>query len=313
MEQISFGQHAKFKVICHKCSKDNELFPQEYFTIQKSDFNRGSKPCGCSNQPKWNKEQYLVLARRAAKDRFIVHGFSEEFHGVNTKQHLECLIDGNKWTATINNIINGGKGCVECGRITTANARRINKQQAFDNCKDLCIKYNYKPIGFPNGYKNAYSRFEYACPKHGIQNVSYSHFIHSRSRCPSCAKDFSNFNGYFPERKDEQDFLYVLDFDSEFIKVGRSFDLERRISKNELQKYSGITNIIKLRLFTATHQEIYDTEQEILEELRGRGFQYYVDWSKECFENECLYSLNKLLDICGLTEVKIKEETNDYT
>ena len=38
-------------------------------------------------------------------------------------------------------------------------------------------------------------------------------------------------------------------------------------------------------------------------ELRERNFQHYVDWSTECFENDCQFVLNKLLDNCGLTEI----------
>ena len=63
-------------------------------------------------------------------------------------------------------------------------------------------------------------------------------------------------------------------------------------------------NIHKLRIFTATHQEIYDYEQELHTDLRERNFQHCVGWSTECFENESLLILNKLLDGCGLEEIK---------
>lgn len=157
------------------------------------------------------------------------------------------------------------------------------------------------------GIKNANTtRFEYLCQTHGKQNVSYDNFVNSGSRCGGCwrdrQKELGNGNGYYPERKDEQDFLYILGFDNKFVKVGRSFDVERRIP--ELQKESGIQEIIKLRIFTATHQEIYNYEQELHSELRNRGFQHYVDWSTECFENESLYILNRSLDYCDFEEVK---------
>ena len=35
------------------------------------------------------------------------------------------------------------------------------------------------------------------------------------------------------------------------------------------------------------------------------NFQRYVDWSTECFQNDCQYILNKLLDQCGLQESSI--------
>ena len=128
-----------------------------------------------------------------------------------------------------------------------------------------------------------------------------------------CAKDENirrlredgNGNGYYPERKDEIDFLYVLDFDNKFIKVGRSFVLDERIKSLRTLSKVPKKKIYKLRIFTATHQEIYDFEQELHSELRERNFQHYVDWSTECFENDSLYILNKMLDECGLEEVSL--------
>lgn len=304
------GGKTTFKVICHKCKEDKELFPFDYFISDKPSLKSEGKPCGCAKSPRWNKEQYLVLAHRAAKDRFIVYGFAEEFHGAHTKLNLECLKDGHKWTASTNRVMNGS-GCPKC----KYDAQRTDEQEALDKCRAICEVERYEPLGFPDGYKNAKDRFEYRCSKHGKQNVSYNDFVNGGKRCRGCWKERQkevlrengNGNGYYPERKDEQDFLYVLNFNNKYIKVGRSFDVERRLGKNELQKDSGISNIVKLRIFTAAHQEIYDTEQELHEELRERNFQHYLDWTNECFENDCLFILNKLLDTCGLEEVSFSK------
>jgi len=189
--------------------------------------------------------------------------------------------------------------------------KRTDEQEALDKCTAICEIENYEPIGFVDGYKNNKSYFEYLCPTHGNQIVRYSRFVNTGTRCKYCWKDKQkengNLYGYYPERKDEKDYLYLLDFDSKFLKVGRSFDVERRVGKNQLQKESGISDIVKLRVFTATHQEIYNTEQTILKELRERGFQYQLSWTKECFENGCLFILNKLLDNCGLEELSCNQ------
>lgn len=294
-------KRTKFKVICHKCKDDKELFPLGYFVSQKVHLVNGKKPCGCAFNPKWNKDQFLILARRALQDKFIVHSFSGEFHGSRTKLNLECLVEGHKWVASIYKVINNGTGCPKC-----SNKYRPTEQEALDKCKIICETEEYESLGFVDGYKNTYSRFEYKCQKHGIQNVSYNSFINNGCRCKGCWKEkqkelLSGFYGYYPERKDEVDFLYVLDFDSKFLKVGRSFNIDGRIVN--LKSVSKIKKIHKLRIFTATHQEIYDTEQEILEELRERGFQYRLKWTKEAFDNDCLFVLNKLLDSSGLGEV----------
>ena len=295
------GKITTFKVTCTECSKDPELFPDGYFISRKGSLINGNKPCGCSKKPEWFDWQYLILARRAGEKKgFIVHSFADNFHGQKTKLNLECLKDGHKWVASIHSVINIGNGCPKC-----SNKYKPTEQEALQKCTEICKEMDYDIIGFVNGYKGAHkTRFEYICKTHGKQNVSYFSFVNNGTRCNGCWKDrqkeLGNGNGYYPERKDEQDFLYILNFNDKFIKVGRSFDVERRIP--ELQRESGIQEIIKLRIFTATHQEIYDYEQELHGELRNRGFQHYVDWSTECFENDCQFILNSLLNDCRLKE-----------
>lgn len=292
-DETSKNGRKLFKVTCSECSKDTELFPDGYFIRPKSSLLRRATPCGCAKSPRWYDWQFLILARRVAKGRFIVHGFAEEFKGKDTKLNLECIKDGHKWTARIGNVINKDSGCPKC----SGNARPTERE-ALQKCIDICKEMDYDVIGFTEGYKNAHSGFEYICKIHGKQNVTYNSFVNKNTRCADCWKDrlreLGNGNGYYPERKDEQDYLYVLNFNNKFIKVGRSFDVDERI--RGLRCLSKIKKIYKLRIFTATHQEIYDFEQELHNELRKRNFQHYVDWSTECFENDCQFILNTLLD-----------------
>ena len=300
---------ALFKVTCTECSKDKELFPEGYFVSNKSNLKTGRKPCGCSKKPEWEDWQYLILASRAGEKKgFIVHGFAENFKGKDTKLNLECLKDGHKWVTSIDNIINTGTGCPKC-----AGTLKLSEQEALQKCIDICKEMDYDVIGFADGYKNNRSRFKYVCKIHGEREVSYNNFVNKSQKCGVCAKNENirrlredgNGNGYYPERKDETDFLYVLNFDNKFIKVGRSFDVDERIKGLRTASKVPKKKIHKLRIFTATHQEIYDYEQELHNELKERNLQYYVDWSTECFENGSLYILNKMLNICELEEVPI--------
>ena len=103
---------------------------------------RGKKPCGCSNKPAWEDWQYLILARRAGEKKgFIVHGFAEEFKNHKTKLDLECLKDGHKWTARINDIITNGRGCSKC-----AGVYRPTEQEALQKCIDICKEMNYDVV-----------------------------------------------------------------------------------------------------------------------------------------------------------------------
>lgn len=168
---------ALFKVTCTDCSKDKELFPDGYFVITKSNLVRGRKPCGCSKSPKWEEWQYLILARRVGEKKgFIVHSFAEEFHDRYTKLNLECLKDGHKWTASIDNIINGGTP--KCAGVNLSEQKKTPAYIALQKCINICEEMNYGVVGFVDGYKGVHkTRFEYNCKIHGKQNVSYNTFI----------------------------------------------------------------------------------------------------------------------------------------
>lgn len=233
------GNVTLFRVECSECVKDPELFPLGYFVSTKSNLvNHKQKPCGCAFNPKWNKEQFQVLARRAAKDRFIVHGFAVEFHGQTTKLNLECLVDGYRWSATTDSIINGNKGCPKC----SGNAR-LTEQEALDKCKVICENEGYEPIGFVGGYKNQKSRFEYKCPKHEKQNVSYDSFINGETRCKGCA-----LYGYSTSK---QGSFYVYQWSKEshsFIKFGIT---NQKIS-SRVKRQQSMTNYKYKKIWSAT-------------------------------------------------------------
>jgi len=295
----------QYQVFCKECAKDSELFGDGYFVITKGNLLAGKLPCGCSKNYRWSLTQYLIRAGRVAADKnYKIIDIVKPFKGNKTKIKCECLVDNHIWEATFSNLINYKQGCPKC-----AFNYKPTEQDALNKCKIICADMAYDVLGFPDGYKNKDSRFEYLCSTHGIQNVSYHSFVWLGTRCFGCAKEkqvkLGNGNGYIYNRKDEQDFLYILSFDNKFIKVGRSFNVEKRISRNGLQKYSKINNIIKLRIFSGKHQDIYNIEQQILKELRQKDFQYHLNWTTEAFMNDCLPYLNSLLTTYkqqGLTE-----------
>ena len=293
--------YALYKVTCTECSKDPELFRQEYFLSAKSNLIKGQKPCGCSKGYHWEYWQYLILANRAGEKRsFIIHGLAEKFHGALTKIDCECRIDGYRWTTSIDKIINKGTGCKKC----RYNKAKLSEQDALIRFSEVCYEAGYTPVGTIGKYSGTGSMFEYICQKHGNQTVKYKNFIYTGNRCTECWKDrqteLGNCYGRYPEKYEEQDFLYVLNFDDQFIKVGRTFDVIARINKLKALSKIESEDIIKLRIFTATHKEIWDLEQYLLRQLRSGGFQYKLDWTNECFYNSCLPILNKLLSDCQL-------------
>ena len=61
------GSHSLFLCKCSICSKDKELFPDN-FKITKGSLRRGSLPCGCTKTNNLTKEQNLIIINRFLKE-----------------------------------------------------------------------------------------------------------------------------------------------------------------------------------------------------------------------------------------------------
>ena len=226
-----------YKLTCSVCHKDKELFP-DLFESVKSSLVNDQAPCGCSKTPRWKPFQIIILINRHLDkvgkyegNKFV--GFDGgEYKGVNsTKVILNCPEHG-EYRPTYNNLIRKESGCAKCGIETTRDKNRNSKAEIIT--KELCGKEGYEYIGFPEGYKNAFSKFEYNCPIHGKQIVEYKSFSNGH-RCPSCAT-----YGYQPAKPGH---LYVTNWinynkdTNEFFKIGITNFLEQRI-KQQARKTS---------------------------------------------------------------------------
>lgn len=95
--------------------------------------------------------------------------------------------------------------------------------------------------------------------------------------------------------KERKDYLYVLDFGGQYIKVGRTFNLKNRFSK--LKTASGISDIKILSIYTDKHSIVFPTEQTIHNILKFQGFAHKASkWTNETFNIDCLPNLFNLLE-----------------
>jgi len=222
--------HTLFKVTCKTCSQDPELFHDGYFVSTKGNLKNNHKPCGCSKRYKWCEEQSLIRVKRKVEDKeYTIYGFAEDYKGKNTKLNLKCVKDHN-WTTRLSDVLVNNSGCPVCyGNV------RLTEQEALHNCMLICDIENYKPVGFINGYVNNTSCFEYECPKHGVQKVSYNSFVSRGNRCKGCAK-----YGYNPNKSGT---FYIVKWTKDnhrFIKFGiTNQKLKARLrTQNSKTKYN---------------------------------------------------------------------------
>ena len=179
-----------YSVTCDICSQDKELFPDGHFTSTKRQLEQGQIPCGCSKCPHYTKDQFFVLVKREGMLRnFTVESMNGEYKNTQTKLNLKCKIDNNEWITNINSILYKKSGCPECNSEKLRNKYKTSEEVAIEKCKQICEIMNYTFIRFIMGYKNSKSRFEYVCPKHGVQESCYTDFVHCNNMCNSCGYD----------------------------------------------------------------------------------------------------------------------------
>lgn len=275
VELLEKSKHSKYKVVCKVCSLDKELFPLGYFICGLSDLSAGKLPCGCSKRRNWNAYEFLIKAKRAAKQKgFIVHDYTEIFHGQNTKVKCECLKDGNIWESSLVNIMHNGACCKICRNKKLSALKRMSYEEVFTYCEKICKERNYTFLGFPDDYINQKSKLQYECPQHGVKFITFTDFKDKRNGCMDCARDCGvapNLFGYYPKRKDDRDFLYLLNFNNEYLKIGRSFKLNTRFGQLKLQ--SNIVPTI-ISVWSGTHYDVFKTEQKIISEAKNKNLSH---------------------------------------
>lgn len=97
-----------YKVFCHTCAKDKELFGDGIFTTTKDRLEKFQFPCGCGSCRKWTKKQYRVKIEREIEKRYCSFvDFTDEKVRCSTKLKLKCLVCDNVWSScTIQNFLN---------------------------------------------------------------------------------------------------------------------------------------------------------------------------------------------------------------
>lgn len=281
-------------IVGHMTTNDSKTIPDEVYIeqfIATGVFPEGTKFYRCKD-----KSYYEYTCPVCSYDEYVQAGVCT---GV--------------FTSYVSSLRKGIKSC-RCN----GNYKWSPFQQEY-KIKKLCTEEGLTYNGWVGVYTDNYSRFSWTCFNGHKRESTANGFINGGTRCRECYKlecrERGYTNGYFPERKDEIDFLYVINFNNQYIKVGRSFDISERMKGNKgLLSCSGMSldQLTILKFFTATHQEVYDTEQWIHKELSNRGFYHEEsDWTIETFDIDSEQLIYKLLEESDLVVTDIPCITKD--
>lgn len=179
------GRHKKYGLVCSLCSEDKELYPKN-FEMVKSNLVKGSIPCGCSKKPVYTQEQArVILTRLCVTKGYEFVGFPDGYKNTRSRFEYKCSEHGTVSSVYKDFVIND-TGCPSC-----AKNKKITKQEMEEKLKNLCTSSGYEFVGFPDGYVNTKSKFEYICPYHGNIVVECNSFICGH-RCKFCGVDNSS-------------------------------------------------------------------------------------------------------------------------
>ena len=140
--------------------------------------------------------------------------------------------------------------------------------------------------------------------KHGSSTLNYESIktLNSRPRC--CSVEGSNGFGYYPLRSEETDTLYLLkltDNHETFYKIGRTFNLDKRVK--ELARYSGYS-IGLIGFLKDNHEKVFSLEQRLLlNDLLSWKYTPFKTFggSRECFSQNMLCDRFPLILLNDLT------------
>lgn len=103
--QIGYTKH--YIVKCSLCEKDPELYSKGLFKSTLGHLKLGKIPCGCSKVPKWNEDQWITNASRAAQELGYGLEYNPDmlpFKGQLTRCNLTCKLHGS-WNVPLSSVV----------------------------------------------------------------------------------------------------------------------------------------------------------------------------------------------------------------
>lgn len=286
---LPFEGKDMIEVHCARCAKDPELFGQGNFVTRLSNMRKGQVPCGCGKGVQWSQEQFYVLCSRKAKEfgyKFL--GFVGEWEGIYTRVSLVCDKHSEWSTGCINHLINGDRGCPECGR--------DNNRAAITKPDDIMVKSFLNSKSFPpdtkfwrserlnsRGYP---SYWYYSCPDCGEIGEATGPCLQKGNRSCSCSK----------QRQQECYINWIIDENNNAIaiKFGIARDSKKRV-KDQARHSTYTLKQHAVYTFPSV-QQCKQAERECKKELET-GVVLKRDMPDGWTETTWSYNIGKVVDI----------------
>ena len=217
----------------------------------------GCQKCSGMNHVRSNTETFVEKAK-------IVHGDKYDYSKVDyvdatTKVRIICKLHGEFLQAPYHHL--SDRGCVKCSLISRSEINRHSKEEFIEKSKEIHgDKYDYSKVI----YKSSKEPVKIICPEHGeFLKIPNSH-TSQQSGCPDCSLRDRGWGASGFYGTDSISNLYVFRIynqDCEFIKVGLSKEVHRRMS--QINKETGCS-VEKLYSLEGKANKLFELEQKII-------------------------------------------------
>lgn len=248
------------KAVC-RCSIDG----YEWSVMVNNLVNLGQGCPQCSGRRRWTESERIAQINERSNIQFVRwHG---GYKGAHSNAVCRCLIDGYEWSATVNNLVNAGQGCPQCGG--------CRKWTADERIEQINGKPSIEFVRWESEYESVESKAVCRCLTDGYKwSASVNALVNKGRGCPACAK-----SGYDPSKPGT---LYALRSEcGSMVKIGISNDHRRR------HRELAATTPFEWRCIELVHGEgarIAELEQELLGKTEpidfGEQFDGYTEWRK---------------------------------
>lgn len=274
-----FGHH-KLTFVCQACMYDHNVEVRDLseglkFNSTIYRLKSGKYPCGCA------KQRGKTLLQHFNVDDFI--GFSKKFKdnvvtikecvggkGNKRKYIFDCsvcsldkeLYPYGSLTTTKSNLMSRNTPNCGCG----LSSRNLKEWQHRIKATRICNEKGLTFEGWVGDFAGTNkTKVKLFCKYHGLsENTRLDKLYLREGGCEPCSQELGNY-GYYKDRIDEVDFLYLLkpSCGEFFCKVGRSFNPEKRIYQHE--NSSGYKFEV-LSIVEGKHKDIFNLETKILKD-----------------------------------------------
>lgn len=202
------GKFCALKRCVVRCAEDG----YEWSATVSNLVNNGRGCPQCAGQRKWTEEERIEQINKLEHVEFV--SWVGNYKNCDSKAKVRCTIDGYKWFASVDSLINKGTGCPQCaGNIEFTAEERIAQINKLEN-----IRFS----SWVNGYSNAISKAKVRCVIDGCVWVSsVNNLVNNERGCPRCAK--------YGFQLEKDGYLYALRSKcGMYLKVGISNNPSRR-------------------------------------------------------------------------------------